>query len=108
MATCDLTNQAMVKPTPAMASAPDPAPSRQAPAANAAASSQAASSNQDALDQLKALVHQDRGFAAALRASSSTHAAAQLAATEGIAVTPEALWRNRGTLVSGGLPTWRG
>lgn len=102
MATCDLTNQAMVKPTPAMASPPDLAPSRQAPAANAAATSQ------NALDQLKALVHQDPAFAAALRASSSTHAAAQLAATEGIAVTPEALWRNRGTLVSGGLPTWRG
>jgi hypothetical protein len=23
-------------------------------------------------------------------------------------VTPEALWRNRGTLISGGRPTWRG
>ena len=98
MATCDLTNQAMVKPTAAMASPPDPAPSRQA----------ATASSQDALDQLKALVHQDPAFAAALRTSSSTHAAVQLAATEGIAVTPEALWRNRGTLVSGGLPTWRG
>jgi len=108
MATCDLTNQAMVKPTAAMASHPDPAPSRQAPAANAAASNQATASSQDALDQLKALVHQDPAFAAALRTSSSTHAAVQLAATEGIAVTPEALWRNRGTLVSGGLPTWRG
>jgi hypothetical protein len=108
MATCDLTNQAMVKPTAAMASPADLAPSRQAAAANAAVSKQATISSQDALDQLKALVHQDPAFAAALRASSSTHAAAQLAATEGIAVTPEALWRNRGTLVSGGLPTWRG
>lgn len=108
MATCDLTNQAMVKPTAAMASPPDPAPSRQAATATAAAASHPAASSQDALDQLKALVHQDPAFAAALRTSSSTHAAVQLAATEGIAVTPEALWRNRGTLVSGGLPTWRG
>lgn len=26
----------------------------------------------------------------------------------GITVTPEALWRHRGTLLRGGLPTWRG
>ena len=31
-----------------------------------------------------------------------------LAAEHGVEVSPEALWRHRGTLVSGGLPTWRG
>lgn len=61
-----------------------------------------------ALHQLKELLQQDSAFAQALRASTSTEAAAQLAAQHGVVVTPEALWRHRGTLVSGGLPTWRG
>jgi hypothetical protein len=41
-------------------------------------------------------------------ATDSTEAAARVAADHGVNVTPEALWRNRGTLVSSGLPTWRG
>lgn len=61
-----------------------------------------------ALHQLKALLQSDPAFAQALRATESTEAAARLAAEHGVAVSPEALWRHRGTLVSGGLPTWRG
>lgn len=61
-----------------------------------------------ALHQLKELLDRDSAFAQALGATESTEAAARLAAEHGIAVTPEALWRHRGTLVSGGLPTWRG
>ena len=61
-----------------------------------------------ALHQLKELLQSDSAFAQALRATESTEAAARLAAEHGIAVSPEALWRHRGTLVSGGLPTWRG
>ncbi len=61
-----------------------------------------------ALHQLKELLLSDPEFAEALRQSGSTEAAAQLAAEHGVAITPEALWRHRGTLVSGGLPTWRG
>jgi hypothetical protein len=61
-----------------------------------------------ALHQLKDLLQGDPSFAQALRASGSTEAAAQLAAEHGVQVSPEALWRHRGTLASGGLPTWRG
>jgi hypothetical protein len=61
-----------------------------------------------ALHQLKELLQADTVFAQALRATESTEAAAQLAAEHGVSVSPEALWRHRGTLVSGGLPTWRG
>jgi hypothetical protein len=62
----------------------------------------------DSVQQLKDLLLHDASFAQALRSTDSTEAAARLAAERGVVVTPEALWRNRGTLVSGGLPTWRG
>jgi len=61
-----------------------------------------------ALHQLKELLERDITFAKALGATASTEAAAKLAAEHGIVLAPEALWRHRGTLVSGGLPTWRG
>jgi len=61
-----------------------------------------------ALHQLKELLQNDPAFAQALRATTSTEAAAQLASEHDVQVTPEALWRHRGTLVCGGLPTWRG
>jgi hypothetical protein len=61
-----------------------------------------------ALHQLKELLQSDPAFAQALRATVSTEAAARLAAEHGIAVSPETLWRHRGTLASGGLLTWRG
>jgi hypothetical protein len=61
-----------------------------------------------ALHQLKELVEHDPVFAQALGATGSTEDAARLAAEHGIPVTPAALWRHRGMLVSGGLPTWRG
>lgn len=60
------------------------------------------------LHQLKDLLQSDPAFAQALRATASTEAAAQLAADHGLQVSPQALWRHRGTLASGGLPTWRG
>jgi hypothetical protein len=61
-----------------------------------------------ALHQLKELLQSDPAFAQALCACASTEDAARLAAEHGVQVSPEALWRHRGTLVSGGLPTWRG
>jgi hypothetical protein len=61
-----------------------------------------------ALHQLKELLQGDPAFAQALRTTGSTEEAARLAAEHGVQVSPEALWRHRGTLVSGGLPTWRG
>ena len=61
-----------------------------------------------ALHQLKELLQSDSAFAQALRATASTEAATQLASEHGVQVSPEALWRHRGTLISGGLPTWRG
>ena len=57
---------------------------------------------------LKELLERDSAFAQALGATATTEAAAKLAAEHGVVVAPEALWRHRGTLVSGGLPTWRG
>jgi predicted NAD-dependent protein-ADP-ribosyltransferase YbiA (DUF1768 family) len=62
----------------------------------------------DAVHQLKLLAHDDPAFARALRQTASTQEAARLARRHGIEVSPEAIWRNRGMLTSGGLPTWRG
>jgi hypothetical protein len=62
----------------------------------------------DELHHLKELLRKDPVFAEALRCTDTTEEAAQLACDHGIEVTPEALWRNRGTLESGGQPTWRG
>ena len=62
----------------------------------------------DSVQQLKDLLLHDASFAQALRSTDSTESAARLVAERGVIVTPEALWRNRGTLVSGGFPTWRG
>lgn len=62
----------------------------------------------DALHALKQLIGRDPQFAAALRSSETTEQAAELARLHGLNVTPEALWRHRGTLVEGGRPTWRG
>jgi hypothetical protein len=61
-----------------------------------------------ALQQLKALLQSDPVFSQALRATASTEDGARLAAEHGVPVTQEALWRHRGTLVKGGMPTWRG
>jgi hypothetical protein len=62
----------------------------------------------DPLHQLKDLLLCDVNLVHALRSTDSTEAAARLVAERGVFLTPEALWRNRGTLVSGGFPTWRG
>jgi hypothetical protein len=70
--------------------------------------SQAENPSAAALHQLKELLERDAAFAQSLGASASTEAAVKLAAEHGIVVTPEALWRHRGTLLSDGLPTWRG
>lgn len=64
--------------------------------------------NEDALHQLKELLQRDQSFANALLATSPTEEAAHLALEHGITVTPEAIWRQRGTLLDGGHPTWRG
>ena len=70
--------------------------------------SQAKNPSAAALHQLKELLERGAALAQVLRATASTDAAAKLAAEHGVEVSPEALWRHRGTLVSGGLPTWRG
>lgn len=62
----------------------------------------------DELHHLKEMLRHDAAFAEALRCTDTTEEAAQLAWEHGISVSQEALWRNRGTLESGGRPTWRG
>lgn len=62
----------------------------------------------DELHHLKNMLRNDSAFAEALRSTDTTEQAARLAWEHGISVTPEALWRNRGTLENGGQPTWRG
>ncbi len=62
----------------------------------------------EALHRVKQLALRDPQFAAALRTSDSPQNAADLAQQHGIDVSAAALWRHRGTLVHGGLPTWRG
>lgn len=70
--------------------------------------SEGAESVSDALHQLKQLTQDDPAFAEALRGIETTEQAAELICKHGLALTPEALWRHRGTLVEGGRPTWRG
>lgn len=72
------------------------------------ASGHAPGEAEDALHRIKVLTQQDPVFAAALRLSHSTEEAAKLAHSHGISIKPEVLWRHRGTLLSGGLPTWPG
>lgn len=62
----------------------------------------------EALHRVKELALRDPEFAAALRASDSPQHAADLAQRHGIDVSAAALWRHRGTLAHGGMPTWRG
>jgi hypothetical protein len=62
----------------------------------------------DVLHQLKQMIENDPAFADALRRIETTEQAAELIHQRGLEVTPEALWRHRGTLVEGGRPTWRG
>lgn len=60
------------------------------------------------LQEIKTLARRDEAFAHALMASATTQEAAHVARRRGIPVSPEALWRHRGTLLAGGQPTWRG
>jgi hypothetical protein len=62
----------------------------------------------DALHRLKEVALSDDSFAAELRVTRSTAEAATLAEQHGITIPPAALWRHRGTLIPGGLPTWPG
>jgi hypothetical protein len=68
----------------------------------------ASTNPQDALHRIKELADQNLAFTEALRNSHSTEEAAALASEHGISIDPEVLWRHRGTLLSGGLPTWPG
>ncbi|MDM7953828.1 MAG: hypothetical protein QUV07_11535 [Cyanobium sp. CZS 25K] len=61
-----------------------------------------------ALHGVKELALTDPEFAKAFRTSPTPQAAADLAHRYGIEVSPASLWRQRGTLAHGGLPTWRG
>lgn len=69
---------------------------------------QVSNTSAEALHDLKELLQNDAAFAKAMSVTESTEDAARLAAKHGVHVTQEALWRNRGTLESGGMPTWRG
>ncbi len=62
----------------------------------------------EALHRVRDLVVRDPAFEAAFRGSDTTQEAAALAHGHGIDVSAEALWRHRGMLAHGGLPTWRG
>lgn len=62
----------------------------------------------DVLHQLRQRLRDDPGFAEALRRIETTEEAAALIHQHGLDMTPESLWRQRGTLVEGGRPTWRG
>jgi hypothetical protein len=62
----------------------------------------------DGLHRVKIMAESNPAFATALRSTSTTEAAALLAQAHGIVVSPEALWRQRGTLTEAGMPTWRG
>lgn len=70
--------------------------------------SRAVESRVDALHRLKEVALSDDSFAAELRVTRSTAEAATLAGRHGITIPPAALWRHRGTLIPGGLPTWPG
>jgi hypothetical protein len=70
--------------------------------------SEGAAMASDVLHQLKQRIRNDPGFAEALRCIETTEQAAELIQQHGLDVTPEAIWRHRGTLVEGGRPTWRG
>ena len=59
----------------------------------------------EALHRLQRLASENPQFADSLKRSGSTKEAARLARREGIPITADALWRNRGRH---GLPTWRG
>jgi hypothetical protein len=72
------------------------------------ANTPAALSATDELYHLKQLLEENADFAEALRNTGTTEEAARLVCEHGLDVTPEMLWRNRGTLESGGRPTWRG
>jgi hypothetical protein len=54
------------------------------------------------------MVIERSGLKACLRTGTASRWALQLASEHGIQVSPEALWRHRGTLIIGWLPTWRG
>lgn len=62
----------------------------------------------DVLRQLKQLLANDQELAESLRLIETTDQAAVLINQHGLKLTPEALWRHRGTLMQGGRPTWRG
>ncbi len=62
----------------------------------------------ESLVALKALLKKDQSFAAQMGLTPTSSSPAQLASQHGIQVSPEALWRNRGVLISDGHPTWRG
>lgn len=64
--------------------------------------------SEEALRRIRDLAHGDPSFAAALKGSRTTEEAARMAAARNIRVRPDALWRHRGNLFSGGQPTWPG
>jgi hypothetical protein len=65
-------------------------------------------SGAESIHRLRHRLREDPRFAEALHHTASTMDAAQLCQAAGLTVTPEQIWRQRGTLFADGQPTWRG
>jgi hypothetical protein len=67
----------------------------------------AAAVNQ-AIQAIRQLVQDNPEFADELRLAATTDDVRKLLQAKGIEITTEALWRHRGSILSGGNLTWRG
>lgn len=61
-----------------------------------------------ALQAIQQLLIDQPDFADVLRSSSTTDEVRLALLEHGIAISNEALWRHRGTLMKDGQPSWRG
>ncbi|MCS5699205.1 hypothetical protein NZK32_09160 [Cyanobium sp. FGCU-52] len=61
-----------------------------------------------AIQAIQQLALDQPDVADALRAAASTDEARNVLLDHGIAISNEALWRHRGSLLKDGQPTWRG
>lgn len=64
--------------------------------------------SEDQLKEMLAKAQSDPALAEALKSAKSPEEASQIATAYGFSVDAAHLWRQRGKLFSGGLPTWRG
>jgi predicted ribosomally synthesized peptide with nif11-like leader len=64
--------------------------------------------SKDQLKEMLAKAQSDSMLSEALKGAKSTEEASQIASTYGFSVNAAHLWRQRGKLLGGGQPTWRG